>query len=328
MMCKVFEYIDQKTGDFCTYVKSAEAHPFIIDGISNTSNTLECVPDSDEYAHWRMRLACLGRRKFTPRQIQETLDLLYHLRTSGRASIASINRQIVIMKMDICSGKSESLSSIAAECIELLNQALKYDTSMELTMRLWVRLAPFIPVSLADAESKVFYWCSKEKSVRSFLYKYIIACLRLLEGGSSTYSEIMKNAKDDLISGIKAINRPDVGRCRHPDRPVVWLAQNGKGMGHLVPNLDDMISEFKYVRTKRFLDSRYTKQLRPLTGLIVKTGAKVGTIRISNELEVSFRTDLCVTPLTSSVFANRKVQFFLAFTFFGADAYNVRLVAE
>ena len=326
MMCRVFDYINHKTGDFCKYVKSAEAHPFIIDGISNTSNTLECVPDSDEYAHWRMRLACLGCRNFSPGQVKETLDLLYHLRTSGRASKGSINRQIVIMKMDMCSKNGESVSVIAPEMIELLNEALKYDTNIEQTMRLWVRLAPFISVSLAEAESKIFYWSSKEKSVRSHLYKYIIACLHLLEGGSYTYTEIMKNAKDDLNSGIKAINRPDVGRCRHPDRPVVWLGQKGKGMGHLV-NLDDMISEFKYVRTKRFIDGLYTKQLRSLTGLIVKTGAKVGTIK-TGELEVSFRTDLCTTPLTSFAFANRKVKFFLAFTFFGTDAYNVKLVAE
>ena len=136
----------------------------------------------------------------------------------------------------------------------------------------------------------------------------------------------MKNAKEDLDSGVKAINRSEVGRLRYPDRPVVWLGPEGKGMGHLV-NLDDMMSEFKSVRTKRLIDCLYTKQLRPLTGLIVKTGAKVGTIRTS-ELDVSFRTDLCATPLTSSAFANRKVKFFLAFTFFGTDAYNVKLVAE
>ena len=327
MMCKVFEYIDKKTGNFCDYVKSADAHPFIIDGISNTSNTLECVPDSDQYAYWRMRLACLGRGNFTPLQVKETLELLYHLRISGRASRGSINRQIVIMRMDMCAKRGDSLSVIAREMIDLLNEALRFDTNIEQTMRLWVRLAPFIPVSLSESESKVFHWCSKEKSVRSYLYKYIIACLHLLEGGASTYSEIMKSAKEDLISGIRAINRPDVGRCRHPDRPVVWLGHRGRGMGHLA-YLDDMISEFKHVRTKRFIDSKYTRQLRPLTGLIVQTGAKVGTIRISGELDVSFRADLCETPLTSSAFANRKVQFFLAFTYFGTDAYNVRLVAE
>ena len=137
----------------------------------------------------------------------------------------------------------------------------------------------------------------------------------------------MKSAKEDLVSAVRAINRPNVGRCRHPDRPVVWLGKQGKGMGHLV-YLDDKIPDFKYVRMKRFMGGKYTKQLRPLTGLIVKTGLKVGTIRINGELEVSFRADLCETQLTSSHFINRKVQFFLAFTFFGTDAYNVRLVAE
>lgn len=329
MMCKVFEYIDNKTGNVFEYVKSPDAHPFIIDAISDTSNTLECVPDSDEYPIWRMRLACLGRRNFTPRQLEETLELLYHLRNSGRASRGSINRQIVIMRMDMCAKNmnGDSLPAIAPEMMDLLNEALKHDTNTEQTMRLWVRVAPFIPVPLSESESKVFHWCTKSKSVRSYLYKFIIACLHLLEGGSSTYREIMKNAYDDLNSEIKAINRPDVGRCRHPDRPVVWLGQKGRGMGHLV-YLDEKTPQLKDVRIKRSIDSKYTKQLRPLTGVIVKTGPKVGTIRIKGQLDVTFRADLCETPLVSSAFTNRKVQFFLAFTFFGTDAYNVRLLAE
>lgn len=327
MMCKVFEYIDKKTGNFSQYVKSPEAHPFIIDAISNTSDTLECVPDSDEYVQLRVRLTCLGRRRFNARQANETLGLLYHLRDSGRASKGSINRQIVVMTMDMCVKNGESLSMIADDMIELLDEALKFDENIEQTMRLWVRLAPLIPVDLSEAESKVFYWCSKEKSVRSYLYKYIIACLFLLEGGTTSYKEVMKNTKDDLISEIKAINRSDIGRCRHPDRPLVWLANKGTGMGHLVC-LDENISEVKIVRMRRFIPAVHTKDLRSLTGIIVETGPKVGTIRVNGGLDVSFRTDLCETPLVSSVFMHRKVQFFLSFNFFGMDAYNVQLVAD
>ena len=328
MMCRVFEYIDNKTGNLSDYMKSPDANPFIIDAISDTSNTLECVPDSDEYSYWRMRLACVGRRRFTPGQARKTLELLYYLRSSGRANRASINRQIVVMRMDMCARSGDSVSVFASELIEFLNEALKHDTNMEQTMRLWVRLSTLIPVPLSEAESKVFLWCSKEKSVRSYLYKYIIACLHLLEGSSSIYSEIMKNAKDDLNSEIKAISRDDVGRCRHPDRPVVWLGQKGKGMGHLV-YLEDKITELIDVRMQRSIDSKYTGHLRPLTGLIVKTGPKVGTIKVNGELDVSFRADLCEpTPLISDAFKNKKVQFFMAFNFFGSDAYNVRLVAE
>lgn len=325
MMCKVFEYIDNKTGNFFDYAKSADAHPFIIDAIHGTSDTLECVPDSDVYPYWRMRLTCLGRRNFSPRKEKETLEFLYDLRKSGRTSRGSINRQIVIMKRDICLKNGNSLSVVAPELIELLNEALKYD-NIERTMHLWVRLAPFIPVPLSEAVDKVFHWSSCSKSVRSYLYKYIIACLHVLEGGSSTYSEIMKNAFEDLNSEIKAINRRDVGRFRHPDRPVVWLG-NGIGMGHLV-YLDDKSSAPKDVRKTRFIEHKLTKQLRHLTGLIVKTGPKVGKIRTNGDLDVSFRADLCEPPLVSKAFAYKKVKFYLSFTFFGTDAYNVTLVAE
>lgn len=327
MMCKLFEHIDRTKGSFHDYVRSQDAHRFIIDEFSNTSDTLECVPDSEEYSYWRMRLACVGRRWFSSEKLEETLNLLLLLRRSDRARRGSINRQIVIMTMDAQSKKGQPIADVAPDLIKLLNEALIYDSNIELTMRLWVRLAPFISVDLSESEDKIFHWCLKEKSVRSYLYKYIIACLRLLGRGSRSYSEIMRNAKDDLNSAIKAISRSDVGRCRHPDRPVVWLGHEASGMGNLV-YLDGKISELIDVRVKRFIASKYTKQLRPLTGRIVETGNKVGTIRINGELDVSFRADLCETPLTGSNFVNRKVQFFLAFNFFGTDAYNVQVVAE
>ena len=327
MMCKVFEHIDKTTGSFHEYVRSSSAHPFIIDAISNTSNTLECVPDSDAYNYWRMRLSCIGRRAFSQEKVEETLNLLLHLRNTGKASRGSINRQIVIMRMDAQSKKRRPISEIAGDLIKLVNEALQHDSNAEQTMRLWVRLAPFIPVDLSESERKIFLWCSKEKSVRSYLYKYIVACLHLLERGSRNYSEVMKNAKEDLNSAIKAINRVDIGRFRHPDRPVVWLGREAKGMGNLV-YLEEKITDLIDVRMKRFIESKHTTQLRTLSGRIVESGNKVGTIRINGELDVSFRADLCETPLTGSGFENRKVKFFLAFNFFGMDAYNVQLVQE
>lgn len=327
MMCKVFEHIDKTTGSFVRYVTSPDAHPFIIDAISNTSDTLECVPDSEAYSYWRMRLACVGRRSFSGEKMEETLNLLSQLRRSHRASRGSINRQIVIMKMDIQSRKRRPIAEIARELIDLLNEALRFDSNVEQTMRLWVRLAPFNSVDLTESEVKIFDWCVKEKSVRSYLYKYIVACLHLLERGSRSYGEIMKNAKDDLNLAIKAINRSDVGRCRHPDRPVVWLGHKARGMGNLV-YLDEKIPELNDVRMKRFIASQHTRHLRSLTGRIVESGNKVGTIRINGELDVSFRADLCKTPLMGAGFLNRKVEFYLAFNFFGMDAYNVQLVNE
>lgn len=101
MMCKVFEFIDKKTGSLFKYIKSGDAHPFIIDAISNSSDTLECVPDSDAYSYWRMRLACIGHRLFSEQRMEATLQLLLKLRSNDRASRGSINRQIVIMRMDI-----------------------------------------------------------------------------------------------------------------------------------------------------------------------------------------------------------------------------------
>lgn len=95
-------------------------------------------------------------------------------------------------------------------------------------------------------------------------------------------------------------------------------------MGNLV-YLDEKIPELSNVRMKRSIASQHTKQLRSLSGLIVECGNKVGTIRINEDLDVPFRADLCETPLMGSGFLNRKVQLYLAFNFFGADAYNVQL---
>ena len=333
MLCKLFEHVDRDTeGGLLAYLELPDAAPFILDGISSAFDTLECVPDSDEYAYWRMRLVCLTKKaKYhhsaeEALNIKEILELLARLKASAAASIAPINRRIVRMKMDLCQKENKPLHSIARELLALLNEALKYDSKRELTMRLWVFLAPLVPVDLSTAESKIFQWCAEEKSVHSFLYKYIIACIHVLEGGSRSYSEIMKNAYEDLHGAIRAISRCDIGRYRHPDRPVVWLGKQSEGMSQLL-FIDDKSSALKDVRLQRFLPSRVHK-LRQLTGIITETGAKVGNIRVNNLLDVSFRADLCATPLVSDVFRHRRVKFFLAFTFFGTDAYNVKLVAD
>jgi hypothetical protein len=254
----------------------------------------------------------------------DTLKVLEQLRESGKASRGPINRKIADTKIFLCRQNNKSLSTIAKEVVDLLSEALKYDSEMEPTMRLWVRIAPYVPVHLSVAEGLIFKWCLEDKSVRSYLYKYIIACIHVIEGGSRHYNEIMKNTHHELNTAIKAINRVDVGRVRHPDKPVVWLGPQSKGMSQLeYLNLPDSVK--KQRKQKNILPPEYTKNLRRLTGTIIRTDPKLGEISLEGVLDVSFRTDLCEPPLTSATFCNRKVNFYLGFTFFGVDAYNVEV---
>lgn len=326
MMCKLFEYVDRVTGSIHDFLLSGGCHPFIVDGISQASDTLENVPDNDSYTYWKARLLCLGLRNRKP-AMMETLKLLEQLRESGRASRGPVNRKIADIKMTLCKQNNQSLSAIASEVIELLNEALTHDKpNEEATMRMWVRVAPFVPVDLLDAEKLIFKWCAEERSVRSYLFKYIIACIHVLEKGARDryYRDIMVNANHDLNIAIKAINRGDVGRVRHPDRPVIWLGPPSRDMSQLVYlNLSDGV--FKQRRLKNVLPQEQTQKLRQLTGTITRTDPKLGNISVGGILNVNFRTDLCDPPLTSANFNNRKVKFFLGFNYFGVDAFNVEL---
>ena len=326
MMCKLFEYIHKTNKDLYRYLQSSECHPFIANGISQTSDTLECVPDSESYSYFKSRLLCLGLRKH-PKDQKETLKLLEDLRLNPQISRGPINRKIAYIKVGLCRQSGQDLSTVAADVIEYLREALKYDQNereKELTMCCWVQIAPFYPVPLSDAEKWIFGWCHDCKSVRSYLYKFIISFIHVLDG-SKHYVEKMRNALSDLQNEVKIINRGNVGRLRHPDKPVVWLGhQNANGMGQLV-HLGQICKD-KRTERKNCLSPEQSRKVRLLTGTIVKIERQLGIISISDNLEVSFRNDLCDPPLSSKTFCERQVQFHLGFKYFGPDAYNVKLI--
>ncbi|XP_028518386.1 uncharacterized protein LOC110250398 isoform X2 [Exaiptasia diaphana] len=326
MMCNLLEYVHKTEGDLHDYLRKPECPTFIVDGISQTTDTLDCVPDSEYYSYWKSRLVCLGQRK-NRKDLRKTLKLLEEIRLDSKISRGPINRKIVEIKIELCRHNKADLSTVASDVITFLLEALNYAQNVkekELTMRLWIQIAPFVPVHLSDAERLIFKWCNECRTVRSHLYKYIISFIHVLDG-SKHYLVKMRNAHHDLESEVKVINRGDVGRLRHPDKPVVWLgSQNAKGMGQLV-YLENIFKD-KKPGDKNILAPEHTRNLQTLTGIITVIERNVGTIVLKDGLDVRFRTDLCDPSLSSKTFCNRKVQFHLGFNFFGPDAYNVKLM--
>lgn len=319
MMCDIFKYINRSfEGGIFAYLKSQKAHAFILGSITDTSDVLETVSNSMFYPDLRRDLFRLGGRKHSENKV----DLIAHfkeLKKTNKTSIASINRQIVLIELELCKERNRAIREVAEELIQLLEEALKFDEKIDLTMSLWVKVAPYIPVSLLSAESKTATWCKKGRSPMSYLYRYIFVCIRILEGSDEQYENEMRKAWEHLDETVRATSRDNL---RHAGRPVVFLG-TGKGMGQLV-FLEESVKE---VRKQRAIPNDYNRQLRRLTGTITKTG-KVGEIKAQG-LAISFRADLCQpTPLVGESYLGKKVRFYLAFTYFGADAYNVRIVAE
>jgi hypothetical protein len=324
MMCDVFKYVDRTfEGGILKYLQSPDAHQFILDGISETSDILETVCDNIYYPELRRELFRLGVRGGGPNKSENKADLIkrfQELKKTSKTSTAPINRHIVLIHLELCKEKKKPVSGIAKELIKLLEEALKYDNKIDHTMRLWVKVASHIPVELQVAESKISAWCNKGKSVLSYLYRYIVTCMRIIEGGrDQRFEDERLNAQVELQKSVRDTSRVNL---RQPDRPVVFLG-NGKGMGQLVTLERESVKE---VRKQRAIPESYAGQLRKLTGIMTKTG-KVGEI-FANGLTISFRADLCQPSLVGESYLNKKVRFFLAFNYFQADAYNVRIVTE
>ncbi|XP_031555750.1 uncharacterized protein LOC116292548 [Actinia tenebrosa] len=322
MMCDIFRHIDKDfKGGIFKYLHSNDADPFILDGISESSDILESVSESIYYPDLRrdlFRLGGFGRRN----KSVDKADLIQHfkeMKKTSRTSTASINRQIVLLQLELCKENNKPISEVAEELNHLLEEALKYDKKIDLTMRLWVKVAPHIPVDLQAAESKMAAWCNQGKSAMSYLYRYIFTCIRILEGGrDQRFEDDRKIARDDLHKSVHSTKRLTL---LHPDRPVVFLG-TAKGMGQLVTAEESVTN----VRKQRLIPESLTRRLRRFTGIITKTG-KVAQIK-ADGLTVSFRADLCQPPLIGESYQAKKVSFFLAFTYFEADAYNVKIVAE
>ncbi|KAK3726777.1 hypothetical protein QZH41_010430, partial [Actinostola sp. cb2023] len=273
MMSDIFKYIDRTVdGGIFGYLHSPSAHPFIMGGISETSDVLEWVSESKYYPDLRRELFKLGGNRRSENK-EDLIAEFKELKKTSKTSTASINRQIVLFELDLCKEKSKPVSEVAEELYQLLQEALKYDERIDLTMRLWVKVAPHIPVPLISAESKIAAWCNKGKSVTSYLYRYIFTCIRILEGGSDQqYEDERLDAWDQLHKMVRATSRDS---HRHADRPVVFLG-TGKGMGQLV-SLEESVKE---VRKQRTLPDGYDKKLRRLTEDIPE---KEDVIRVFNK---------------------------------------------
>lgn len=329
MMCRLFEHIHKTTGSLHRYLQDPECHQFILDGISKTLDTLECVPDSDNYTYWKVRILNLGLRKERHPPPEETLDVLENLRISQKASRGLINRHIAALKIEICRSEKKSLASIAHEVIELLNEALACDKDgLDRTMSMWVQIAPFDPtITIQDGESRIVKWCTETKSLRSYLYKYIMVFLRALDKDDRKSQNILKDSHQDLINTIRAISRKDVGIVQDPEKAVVWLGKKTNNMDQLIylsfPDIGAL-----HRRTKKVVPVEQAAHLRRLTGIIARTDPKLGQLSVGKTINFKFRTDLCDPPLTSATFANRKVEFFLAFNYFGVEAFNVKVIDD
>ncbi|XP_032231202.2 uncharacterized protein LOC5506860 [Nematostella vectensis] len=327
MMCQIFKHVDKTQGGLAEYLRSSSSQEskFLLDSLLETADDLEMVSESDQYPHWRRQLYSFQMGKHKGKSC-ELLKLFKDFKESGKASIPSVNREIVRVWVDLCSEKGVPLEREAEEMIRLLDESLKHRSRIDSTMRLWMKIAPHVPVEIHVAEAKVGVWCSNDKSVWSCFYSYIFSCMRILDGGKHYYDEAMRNSHEDLLVAVRNMRRYDVGRIRQPDRPILFLG-DGKGMKKLV-TLDAQSWD---VRKSRSIDMKYLDKLHRYEGVINKTdktSKNVGEILMSCDLAVSFRPDLCEPPLVGESNLYKKVHFYMAFNFFGTEAYNVRLIAQ
>lgn len=258
MMCDIFKYVNRSKGGLFAYMLSEDANPFIRDGISEASDVLEMVTESRYYPDLRRELFTLGGKRRSENK-EDLIKYFKELKKTNKTSTASVNRQIVLIELELCKERNKPISVIADEMIKLLDEALKYDEKIDLTMRLWVKVAPHIPEKLMSAESKIATWCNKGKSVTSYLYRYVFTCIRILEGGrDQQFEDDRLIARDELNRAVVATKR----YVRHPDRPVVFLGTE-KGMGQLVSPEPETV---KSVRKQRTIPEGYEQQLRHFTG--------------------------------------------------------------
>lgn len=219
-----------------------------------------------------------------------------------------IRRQIVWTLLKRRKGNWASLESKEVRrCVDLLEGNLAEDPNDATSLRLWIRAVRHAstPPSLDKLIERVSYWKANTNSLDAAYYLYIFHTLLSLEG-----SALSRDDADRALEDCRNLSR--VRRHRH--RSLEWLGE-GTGVQQLVHE-----SELGEWGDLGFWQD--PTQLVRLEGRIASIDApQKGAIELHNGQEAFFVP--VVAGFHQGRDENRRVEFFLGFSYDGLRAWEV-----
>lgn len=314
LLTRLLDYTEKVTKEsMFKYFRRRDAIPYIRDAFDKAESLLALVRSNRE-GHGakphEQRCKAAIRRLYG--DYQEALSIWDSLLSRNDVHHPPVRRQIVYAHVS----KNESWKAMPRRnrdrCISLLEANLDEQPYNERDLRLWLQAMRFATIkpSLDDVIEKVSYWKANSNSLDATYYLYVLHSLKALDGLAieRDFAERYR-----LESANLSRNR------RNRLRSFEWLG-DGNGISKLVHQsaLGNWNPQTKFWSN--------TRALERVDGVVksVRDSAQ-GTVHIQG-LDCFFVPGFNRDETITEAHINRRVSFYLGFSYSGIRAWNVSLL--
>ena len=312
LLAKVLNYAVRDTEEnIFQYIRRYDALPYVRDAIDKAESLLAVVRSNREgTGSSSYERSCRAQISRLYGDYQEALQIWDSLLSRQDVHHPPIRRQIVYALKD----REETWNMMPRKhldrCIDLLQKNLNEQPHNGRDLRLWlqaVRYSSRMP-SIGSLIEKVSYWRANTDVLDAIYYLYVLYSLRALEGGTierdlaGRYMDESKNLSQNRHNRFKSFE---------------WLGR-GEGIGRLVHQ--SVLGNWDQERN--FWSN--TKVLERTNGIITRvSGPQAGTIEIGGLPSFFVPGSKKDEPISKDS-VNRRVDFFLGFSYSGIRAWDVQ----
>lgn len=313
LLAKVLNYAGNTEESIFQYIKRYDALPYVRDAIDKAESLLAIVRSNREgTGSSSYEEGCRAQISRLYGDYQEALQIWDSLLSRQDVHHPPIRRQIVYALQDRDKTWHSMPQRSRDRCIRLLQNNLDEQPYNGRDLRLWlqaVRYSSRMP-SIESLIEKVSYWKANTGVLDATYYLYVLYSLRVLEGGTIEQRDRAGQYMDE--SENLSQNR------RNRSYSFEWLGR-GEGIGKLVHQ--SVLGNWD--RERNFWSN--TKVLERTDGIITRvSGPQAGNIEIGGLSSFFVPGGTKKDEPISKDSVNRRVDFFLGFSYSGLRAWDVQ----
>ena len=313
LLAKVLNYAVQDTEEtIFQYIKRHNAIPYIREAFDKAESLLAVVGAiraGTQSSSWAQGCRASISRLYG--DYREALQIWDSLLSRDDVYHPPVRRQIVYALKDRTKVWTNMSQNNLARCIRLLQDNLDEQPYNEPDLRQWLQAVRFATnrPSIDSLIEKVSYWKTNTNALEATYYLYVLYALKALDGLS-----VERDLADRFMNESVQLSRTR----RNRRNSFEWLGEGGD-IGRLV---------HQSVLGKWNTDLNFwsnSRALKRVEGIIVKwRGPQAGEIEISG-LPCFFVPNSNPQKPLSEDSINRRVNFFLGFSYSGIRAWDVEL---
>lgn len=314
LLVKLLNFAARESGgNIFRYFKRYDALPYLRDAFDKAESLLSIVQTirkQRDGSEFEQRCRASVRRLYG--DYSEALTIWDNLLDRTDVFHPPVRRQIVYAHLDRSNSWTDMQQRDRDRCIRLLEDNLDEQAYNERDLRLWLQAVRYTKdkPTIDSVIEKVSYWKTNTSSLDATYYFYVLYAMKALEGLAIERNYAQRFIRESALESRNRVNR---------HRSFEWLG-SGDGIGKLVHQsaLGNWNSEINFWAN--------THALERVDGVITRVrGPQQGTVQIQG-LDCFFVPSAKPDePITADT-VNRRVSFYLGFSYSGIRAWDVKLL--